>query len=172
MHVINRQGVTNWLTHIESSIPKCLRPGNKSITCSGGPLGTAQKEEENMNTNSQEFQPTEQSSHALSVLTGMVIGGLVGAVTMLLFAPQPGKKTRAELQTGALELRNRTAETMKDTITQVKTKANQIKADVQVKVQDLGHQGQDLLVKQLDHVSQAAEAGKKALQGSPNHTVV
>jgi len=148
----------------------CL--SNKSITCSGGSLRTAQKEEELMDTNSQEIQHTEQSSHALPVLTGIVIGGLVGAVTMLLFAPQPGKKTRADLQTGALELRDRTAETMKDTITQVKTKANQIKADVQIKVQDLGHQGQDLLVKQLDHVSHAAEAGKKAIQNSHDHTVV
>ena len=108
----------------------------------------------------------------MTFLSGLVIGGLVGAVTMLLMAPQTGEKTRAELQVGALELRDRTAVTMKDTLTQVKSKANQIKADVQIKAQDLGHQGQDLLVKQLDHVAQAAEAGKKALQGSENHTVV
>lgn len=125
-----------------------------------------------MNTNSQEFQQTEQSGRTLSVLSGLVIGGLVGAATMLLFAPQAGKKTRAELQTRALELRDQTAETMKDTITQVKTRANQIKADVQIKVQDLGHQGQDLLVKQLDQVSHAAEAGKKAIQNSQDHIVV
>jgi len=125
-----------------------------------------------MNTKSQEIEHTEQSSNAISVLIGLVVGGLIGAGTMLLFAPQPGKKTRAELQMGALELRDRTATTMKDTITQVKSKANQIKADVQIKAQDLGHQGQDLLVRQLDHVSHAAEAGKKALQGSANHNVV
>ena len=113
----------------------------------------------------------EKPGNAIAVLIGLVIGGLLGAGTMLLFAPQPGKKTRAELQVSALELRDRTATTMKDTITQVKSKANQIKADVQIKAQDLGHQGQDLLVRQLDHVSDAAEAGKKALQGSKNHTV-
>ena len=125
-----------------------------------------------MDTTSQEIQQTEQSGHTLSALTGLVIDGLVGALTMLLFAPQPGKKTRAELQTGALELRDRTAETVKDTITQVKTKANQIKADVQIKVQDLEHQGQDLIAKQLDHVAHAAEAGKKAIQKSNDHVVV
>ena len=125
-----------------------------------------------MNTNNQEFQQTERSGHASSVLAGLVVGGLVGAVTMLLFAPQPGEKTRAELQTGALKLRDRTTETMKDTMTQVKTKANQIKTDVQVKVQDLGHRGQDLLVKQLDNVSHAAEAVKKAIQKSNDHVVV
>jgi gas vesicle protein len=126
----------------------------------------------NMNTNSQEFEHKEQSGNAISVLIGMVIGGLVGAVTMLLLAPQPGEKTRAELQDGALKLRDRTATTVKDTMTQVKSKANQIKVEMQIKAQDLGHQGQDMLVKQLDNVSHAADAGKKALQGSENHIVV
>jgi len=108
----------------------------------------------------------------MSALIGLVIGGLVGAVTTLLFAPQPGEKTRAELQDGALKLRDRTATTVKDTVTQVKSKANQIKAEVQIKAQDLGHKGQDLLVKQLENVSHAADAGKKAIQDSENHTVV
>ena len=125
-----------------------------------------------MDTQNQEFELVEQSGHTITFLTGLVVGGLVGAVTMLLMAPQTGEKTRIELQSGALELRDRTASTMKDTITQVKAKANQIKADVQIKAQDLGHQGQDLLIKQLDNVSHAAEAGKKALQCSTNHTVV
>ena len=58
-----------------------------------------------MNTNTQEFEHIEQSGRTLSVLIGLVVGGLLGAGTMLLFAPQPGKKTRAELQVGALELR-------------------------------------------------------------------
>jgi len=126
----------------------------------------------NMDTKDQEIELVEQPGQTMTFLTGLVIGSLVGAGTMLLFAPQTGKKTRAELQVGAVELRDRTATTLKDTITQVKSKANQIKADVQIKAQDLGHQGQDLLVKQLDHVSHAAEAGKKALQGSANHKVV
>ena len=125
-----------------------------------------------MNTNSQEFEHKEYSGNAISVLIGMVIGGLVGAVTVLLFVPQPGEKTRAELRDGALKLRDRTAATVKDTLTQVKSKANQIKVEMQIKAQDLGHQGQDLLVKQLENVTIAAEAGKKAIQGSENHTVV
>jgi gas vesicle protein len=126
----------------------------------------------NMNRNMQEFEHKEQPGNAISVLIGMVVGAIVGAVGMLLFAPQPGEKTRAELKSGALKLRDRTATTVKDTVTQVKSKADQIKADVQIKAQDLGLQGKDLLVRQLDNVSQAAEAGKKALQGSGNHNAV
>ena len=124
-----------------------------------------------MNTTNQQFEHIKQSGNTMSVLIGMVIGSLVGAITMLLFAPQPGEKTRAELQEGALKLRNRTTTTVKDTMTQVKSKANQLKVEVQKKAQDMGHQGQEILVKQLENVSHAAEAGKKAIQGSENHIV-
>ena len=124
-----------------------------------------------MNTTNQQFEHIKQSGNTMSVLIGMVIGSLVGAITMLLFAPQPGEKTRAELQEGALKLRNRTTTTVKDTMTQVKSKANQLKVEMQKKAQDMGHQGQEILVKQLENVSHAAEAGKKAIQGSENHIV-
>jgi gas vesicle protein len=125
-----------------------------------------------MDTENQDFERSTQSSHAKSTLAGLIIGGLVGAGTILLFAPQPGAKTRAELKEGVFELRNRTAETVNDKITLARAKANQLKSDVQIKAQDLQHQGQDLLVKQLDRVSHAAEVGKKALQGSQEHNVV
>jgi len=61
-----------------------------------------------MNTkeNTNEYEYTEETSHAKSILTGLVIGGLVGAGTVLLFAPQAGENTRSELQHGALELRD------------------------------------------------------------------
>ena len=125
-----------------------------------------------MNTNDQEFETTEKPARAKSVLAGLVFGGLVGAGTMLLFAPQAGKKTRTELQQGAAHLRDQTSETVKDTITDVKSKANQIKADMQIKVGDLQHHGQVLLARQLDRVAHAAEAGKKALLNSNEHKVV
>ena len=81
------------------------------------------------------------------------------------------QKAMMKLQEGAMKLRDLTTTTVKDTLTQVKTKANQLKVEMQVKAQDLGHQGQELLVKQLENVSHAAEAGKKAIQGSDNHLV-
>jgi gas vesicle protein len=99
-------------------------------------------------------------------LTGLVVGGLVGAGTMLLFAPQAGERTRAEVKDGATHLRDRTTEVVKDKVTQAKSKASQIKADVQIKAEDLQHQGKDLLAKQLDRVSHAAQAGKKAIENS------
>jgi gas vesicle protein len=123
--------------------------------------------EKKMDTKNQELEYVEQKpSPARSLLKGLFIGSLVGAGTVLLLVPQPGAQTRAEIREGAMHLRDRTTETVKDTVTQVKTKANQIKADVQIKAVDLQDQGKHLLVRQLDRVAQAAEAGKKAIENN------
>jgi len=119
-----------------------------------------------MKTKRQKFEQAKQVGNTISVFTGLVIGSLVGAGTMLLMAPRPGKKTRAQLQGRALKFRKQTATTMKGTLTQVKSKANQLKANMQTKAQDLGHQGQGLLAKQLKHVSHAVQAGRKAILAS------
>jgi len=99
------------------------------------------------------------TNNILGVLTGMLIGGLAGAVTMLLLAPQSGKDTRKQIQDKSIELRDRTTELVEDTMAQVRTKANKLAVD-------LKDRGQDIAVTQLDHVSEAAQAGKKAIQSS------
>ena len=119
-----------------------------------------------MNTKNQEMEYTNQSVHGKSLLTGLLIGGLVGAGTILLIAPQSGAKTREELQQGVEHLRERTSETVTDTVSQVKSKANQLKDEVGTKAEELQHQGKDLIAKQLDRIVQAAESGKKAVQNS------
>lgn len=121
-----------------------------------------------MDTENLKIKRIEQPGHAKSIFTGLLVGGLVGAGTVLLFAPQAGAKTRAEVQEGVQHFRDQTNEKVKNTITQAKTKASQIKMDVQVKAEELQHQGKDLIVKQLDRVSHVVESGKRALQESVN----
>jgi gas vesicle protein len=99
------------------------------------------------------------TNNIVGVLTGMLIGGLAGAVTMLLLAPQSGKDTRKQIQEKGIELRDRTTELVEDTMAQVRTKANKLTVD-------LKERGQEIAVEQLDHVSEAAQAGKKAIQSS------
>lgn len=99
------------------------------------------------------------TNNTLGVLVGTLIGGLAGAVTMLLLAPQSGKETRIQIQKKGVELRDRTTEMMEDTMAQVRTNANKISMGVK-------NFGQELAVEQLDHVSEAAQAGKKAIQSS------
>ena len=64
------------------------------------------------------------TNNTAGVLVGMLVGGLAGAVTMLLLAPQSGKDTRKQIQEKSIELRDRTTELVEDTMAQVRTKAN------------------------------------------------
>jgi gas vesicle protein len=57
-----------------------------------------------------------QANNILVVLAGILIGGLAGAVTMLLLAPQSGKDTRRQIRGKSIELRDRTSEMMEDTM--------------------------------------------------------
>jgi gas vesicle protein len=106
------------------------------------------------------------NNQILGVLIGALMGGLVGAAAMLLLAPQSGKRTRAQIQHKSIELRDRTAGMMEDTLEQVRMDSKKIARSGRHKAKELMHQGQTLVAEQMDHVSEFAEAGKKALQGS------
>ncbi|HLO13319.1 MAG TPA: YtxH domain-containing protein [Anaerolineales bacterium] len=97
------------------------------------------------------------TNNALRVLGGMLIGALAGALTMLLLAPQSGKDTRRRIQEKGLELRDRTTGMVLDTMAQVRSKANKITLG-------LRDRSQELAVEQLDHIAEAAQTGKKAIQ--------
>ena len=112
----------------------------------------------------EEFEHFRQPSAAKSVLTGMLIGSVVGAVTMLLYAPRSGEQTRAEIRDKAIELRDRTTETVKDTVSQAKSKAYELKENVRDKAAELTQRGKQTAHEQLDRVSQAAETGKQKIQ--------
>jgi gas vesicle protein len=86
---------------------------------------------------------TYPTNNALGILGGMLIGALVGAVAMLLLAPQSGKDTRTQIQKKGIELRDRTTEMVEDTVTQVRSNPNKVEMGVKN-------------YEQLEHVSDAA----------------
>ena len=51
-----------------------------------------------------------------SLLTGFLIGGLVGFGAMLLLAPRPGSQTRGHIRQKSTELRDRTVGTFDDMV--------------------------------------------------------
>jgi gas vesicle protein len=113
-----------------------------------------------------ENQRPERSNNVLGILAGLVIGGLAGAVTMLLLAPQSGEETRGQLQKKGIELRDLTSEMLGETLAQVRLNTNKVTMNGREKLKELKHQGQELAVEQLDHIVDAAEAGKAAVKGS------
>jgi len=83
-----------------------------------------------------------QEHHPMGFLTGLLLGGLAGAVTLLLMAPQSGAKTRAKIQMKSIELRDQTVETVQEAVTQAQTKARQITSGVRDKVDELNVRSQ------------------------------
>jgi len=117
-----------------------------------------------MTTHRQEYENFENKSRVKPVLSGLLIGGLIGAGTALLFAPQSGEKTRSTIQNKTVELRDRTAEGVKDAVTQVKAKTRQVTSGVLDKAQEFTQHSKEVLNSQLDEVSQTVSNKKKAVQ--------
>jgi len=101
-----------------------------------------------------------------NVLISLLIGGLTGAVAMLLFAPQSGKRTRAQIELKSIQLRNRTTKKIRKAVAQVRSKTNRITTDVRDKAGELKQLGQEKLVEQMDRVSAVLDAGKTAVEAT------
>ena len=111
-------------------------------------------------------EPKYHNNNILGVLTGLLIGGLAGAGAMLLLAPQSGEKTRTQIQEKGIELRDQASEMMEDAMAQVRLDRKKITMEGRQKTQELLQQGKALVAEQLEHVSEAAKAGQKAIQSS------
>jgi gas vesicle protein len=119
-----------------------------------------------MKTHTKEFEDEVEAIHRRSrpvkpVLGGFLVGSVIGVATALLFAPRSGEETRAEIRGKAVEIRDRTSETVKDTVSQAKSKAYEIKDTVAEKAEELKQRGKHVVNRKLDDVSEAAETGKQ-----------
>ena len=89
-----------------------------------------------MNNHNHELENDARESGAswFGLLAGMLIslliGGLTGALVMLLVAPQSGKRTRAKIHRQSAEWREQAADTMGDVVASARDKTHQITHDV------------------------------------------
>lgn len=116
--------------------------------------------------NENQESENHDNHNILGILAGLLIGSLAGAVTMLLLAPQSGEETRMQIQEKGIELREQTAGIMENAMAQVRLDKNKITMGGRRKAKELLQHGQALVVEQLERVSDAAQAGKKAIQSS------
>jgi gas vesicle protein len=83
---------------------------------------------------------------------GFLIGGITGAVVSLLYAPQSGEQTRAVIKEKAIELRDKTSDTLEDTYrkaedaaTDAVEKAQELIRLAETKANEIANQGQTIL---------------------------
>jgi len=107
-----------------------------------------------------------ETNNTRNVFISLLIGGVAGALAMLLFAPQSGKRTRTQIQQKSIELRDHTARDIKKAVAQVRSKTSRITAEVREKAGELKQLGQDKFVEQLDRVSAALDADKTAVKAA------
>ena len=102
-------------------------------------------------------------------LVGFIVGGLTGAITALLFAPQSGEETRTLIKDKAIELKDQTSETVGETITKAEKaakdavkRAEVLLEDAKKKASAIAEKGQVLLEESKEKVSKAVPRAKKS----------
>ena len=86
-------------------------------------------------------------------LAGFVLGGLVGAVTALLLAPQSGEETRLQIHDKSIELKDKATETAEE----YRVRADEFSKQAKVRADEYIASTQEILEKQLERV-QASKA--------------
>jgi gas vesicle protein len=96
-----------------------------------------------------------------SLFSGILIGGAIGAVTALLMAPQSGQKTRQLIQDKSMEIRDKTNETIDETLARaeraladVQNRVNEVSGQAKKRVDEFSHRGQKELEEQRQRLEE------------------
>jgi gas vesicle protein len=105
-------------------------------------------------------------------LIGFIIGGLTGAVSALLLAPQSGEETRTVIREKAIELRDRASETAEDYYAQAELAAQEARARAdefariaRERAEELQRRGQVILDEQRSRNRNAEDTGSEMASG-------
>ena len=115
--------------------------------------------------NGRKNDTSEPGGFGPGLLAGLLIGGLAGAVAMLLLAPQSGKKTRTKLLRQGRDLREQAVEAVEDKLEQAHDEVDQIAHDARKQAEQLEQRGKTMFDTQMDNVSTMVAAGKNAVSG-------
>ncbi len=91
-------------------------------------------------------------------LLGFIFGGLVGAVLALLFAPQSGEETRAQIKEAGIELQDRAMEFSDE----MRKKAEEFSAETQRQAEQLSQEFSKATEEWSDELDKHIAEGKRA----------
>lgn len=102
-------------------------------------------------------------------MSGLLLGGIAGAITALLLAPQSGEETRKVILDKSLELKDKALETVEE----ARQRAEKAADDARLAAQEYTHklqeqakglqeQGRVILEEQKQKISKVAKGSKKS----------
>lgn len=100
------------------------------------------------------------NGHEGGFLSGLLLGGLVGAATGLLLAPRSGVKTRGLLQAQSLALRDQVTHSVED----ARTRAETLVEEAVAKAEMLQQRGRAFIQTGKERLEKTAEAALHAAQ--------
>jgi gas vesicle protein len=107
-------------------------------------------------------------------LVGFIVGGLAGAVTALLLAPQSGEETRTIIKEKSIELKDKASETVEEAskkaeeaYLEARNRAEEWTKVAAQRLEEAQHKGSVLLEEQKAKLGDALQTGKKADSAKP-----
>jgi gas vesicle protein len=98
-----------------------------------------------------------------SFLSGFFIGGLIGAATAILVAPQSGENTRTMMRDKGIEVRDKGIE-LKDkavaTAEETRAQAEELARTVQERTEEITRQGRERIEEEKDRLKSTVETIK------------
>jgi gas vesicle protein len=102
-------------------------------------------------------------------LAGFLVGGLVGAATALILAPQSGERTRTQIREKGIELRDRAEDLAEDArvraerlAEEAQLRAEEAVGEARKRADELQQHGRQVYQEQRTRLTSAVEEGKKA----------
>lgn len=113
----------------------------------------------------------DRDSDLGSFLSGLIIGGLIGAAAALLLAPQSGEETRTVIRDKSIELKDRASDTAEEAraraeaaAAEARARANELSQQARDRAEELRRRGQEVYEEQRERINKAIDAGKSAAQ--------
>ena len=103
----------------------------------------------------------KNETHTGTLLVGFLVGGLAGATTALLLAPQAGDETRKQIHQKARELQGKAEGALNEAAAKVETVAADIKqraVELQTQAHVVLEEGQKQIAKAMEETKKAATA--------------